>query len=611
MTNDDDHYARCSFLSGPISDPADDEPTIAYRQVIIRGRDRIIFTLIFVLYAVTEIALVSRLAWSLVDVLSGHRLGFVAPYCLSLSCIVLVELLRFLQGVGLWLFALVARDPVPFKPDPSLRVAMVTTIVPAYEPIEMVEETLRAMRAVRHDGHVDVWILDEGDDPTVRARAAVLGVRHFSRCGRPKYNSARGEFRVRTKSGNHNAWRAEHGKRYDVVAQVDPDHAPRPEFLERTLGYFRDPDVGFVVAPQVYGNHQDGFVARAAAAQSYVFTGVIQRGGNGLGAPLLIGTNHVYRMRTWEQVGGYQDSIIEDHLTSMVVHASVNPITGNRWKGVYTPDILAVGQGPMTWTDFFRQQRRWAFGIWEILTTRTSSILPLLAMRQRVAYTFHQLFYPSVGLSWLLTNFITVCYLIGLVDDPAEIQYGAWLWTLWISTVLSWLALLSWLRQVNLVEHERRESVFWGILITAVTAPVYASAGISALLRRRLEYAVTAKGQLRSKDTTRTFRPHLISATVLSMAMLLSNNIDTGIGAPYFFAGVGLVTCLAAPAGLVVQRIARVLRGTFPLLSCRDGLRRILRRHKHQGRERRRRDRLVGETTGVNLSHGSNTAPRR
>ena len=35
---------------------------------------------------------------------------------------------------------------------------------------------------------------------------------------------------------------------------MDPDHVPQPYFLTRTIGYFRDPDVAFVVAPQVYGN---------------------------------------------------------------------------------------------------------------------------------------------------------------------------------------------------------------------------------------------------------------------------------------------------------------------------------------------------------------------
>jgi hypothetical protein len=97
---------------------------------------------------------------------------------------------------------------------------------------------------------------------------------------------------------NHNAWRSAHEGRYDVVAQMDPDHVPYPNFLERTLGYFADPDTAFVVAPQVYANLAESFVARGAAEPAYLFHGVIQRGGNGRGAPLLIGTNHLYQPRS-------------------------------------------------------------------------------------------------------------------------------------------------------------------------------------------------------------------------------------------------------------------------------------------------------------------------
>ncbi|MGH3802721.1 MAG: glycosyltransferase family 2 protein, partial [Pseudonocardiaceae bacterium] len=299
--------------------------------------------------------------------------------------LVVLEMVRMLQCATLWVFTMRAKDPVPIASRRGLRVAVLTTIVPGKEPLALVERTLGAMRRIRYDGQVDVWILDEGDDPAVKRAAARLGVHHFSRKGRPEYNQLAGEFKARTKAGNHNAWRAEHERHYHVVAQMDPDHVPHPDFLLRTLGYFSDPDVAFVVAPQVYGNVHAGFVQHASATQAYFFHGIIQRGGNGMEAPLLIGTNHLYRPSAWRRIGGYQDSIIEDHLTAMHVYATVNPQTGNRYRGVYTPDILAVGEGPSSWTDFFNQQKRWAYGIWEILLRHTPRLLPRLTGPQRVS----------------------------------------------------------------------------------------------------------------------------------------------------------------------------------------------------------------------------------
>ena len=179
-----------------------------------------------------------------------------------------MEMIRLVQNFAVWVFASAMKDPVPKAPVRGLRVALLTTIVPAKEPLEIVEQTLIAMRKVEYDGQVDVWILDEGDDDRVKAMAARLGVHHFSRKGRPEYNQAHGEFRAKTKSGNHNSWRAEHEHEYHVVAQMDPDHVPYTWFLKRILGYFRDPDVGFVVAPQVYGNMHENWITRGPRSSS-------------------------------------------------------------------------------------------------------------------------------------------------------------------------------------------------------------------------------------------------------------------------------------------------------------------------------------------------------
>ncbi|NEE61024.1 glycosyltransferase, partial [Streptomyces sp. SID8455] len=90
----------------------------------------------------------------------------------------------------------------------------------------------------------------------------------------------------------------------------DTDHVPMPNFLERMMGYFRDPDVAFVVGPQVYGNY-DSAVTKAAESQQFLFHALIQRAGNRYGAPMFVGTNNVVRVAAVRQVGGLYDSITE------------------------------------------------------------------------------------------------------------------------------------------------------------------------------------------------------------------------------------------------------------------------------------------------------------
>jgi hypothetical protein len=576
-----DDYAGCSELTGPAMAPPPGAIGVTFRPLLSDRRSR------RTLGALVLPVVALDAAFVLVLLLGACLADRVPPVAVVAAVgLAVTQALRLANLVGLWRVTAAAHDPVPLVAQPGLRVALLTTIVPSCEPVDMVSATLTAMTRVRHDGPLDVWILDEGDDPAVRAVCARLGVRHFSRRGRTEFNTSRGVFRARTKAGNHNAWRAVHGVGYDVVAQLDPDHVPRPDFLERTLGYFRDPDVAFVVAPQVYAN-RDAYVPRAAAAQSYVFAGLIQRGGNGLGAPLLIGTNHVYRTAAWNQIGGYQDSIIEDHLTSMTVHATINPSTGRPWTGVYTPDVIAVGQAPANWGDFLRQQRRWAFGVWQIVLSASPRLLGRLTGRQRFGYLFLQTFYPTVGISWTITSLATIGYLVGLPSPPGV---GGWGWLLPAAATAGEVALFRWLRRFYLSERERASGVFAGFLITAVAAPVYAAAGLTALLRRDLEFEVTGKGGLRGNGGRAIFRPQVVA--VIALVAALATGAVAGLAPPtaVAWALVGIATALLPFLSSPPRRSDRQLG------RCRDFPRRTHPRRSPPARSRRRRDPLAAAT---------------
>jgi hypothetical protein len=523
-------YAGCGAIAGPLTAPRRPDAAVEFRSVVSPAA-RLVLTLLVLVNSAAGLLFVGWLllpqhvpgtggagsgGWQT----AAARLGF---------CVVVgVELIRLAQNLVVWMFACHAKDPVPVDPPVGLRVALLTTIVPSKEPLDVAERTLRRLRQIVYCGRVDVWILDEGDDPAVRAMAARLGVRHFTRKGRPEYNQPGGEFRARTKSGNHNAWRAEHEDHYDVVANVDPDHVPLPNFLERTLGYFRDPDVAFVVTPQVYGNTHQNFVAHGASVQQYLYNGLIARGGNGLDAPLLTGTGHLYRPAAWRTIGGYQDSIIEDHLTSIRVHAATNPRTGNRWKGVYTPDVVAIGEGPTSWADYFNQQKRWAAGICEILVRPELRAPRELPTRRRWQYRLLQFYYPSVAVSLLLGNLASALYLLTGVGT-AQLDVTVWA-GLWGTTFGTWFLLWLWLRRFNIAPHEREEIGLTGMALALFAGPVYVAAGCTALLRRKLGFVVTAKGRLRTTESLRTFRLHLCWAA--AAAGLLGASLLLGHGAP-------------------------------------------------------------------------------
>jgi hypothetical protein len=532
-------------------------PRVQYRDALTRRQRWAVTALGWLHIAVTLVLTGYLLAPAQLPWLGPNPAMAVATVA-GLLVMVALQLVSALRTWTITFHAGRARDPIPMVPQPGLRVAVLTTIVPGKEPLELVMATVRAMQRIRHDGVLDVWLLDEGDDPEVRRRCEELGARHFSRKGRPEWNQPTGPFRARTKHGNHNSWRAEHELDYDVVAQMDPDHVPFPNFLERTLGYFSDPDVAFVVAPQVYGNLQESFVARGAAQLAYLFHGIIQRGGNGHDAPLLIGTNHLYRPTAFRQIGGYQDCIIEDHLTSMAIYAAVNEATGCTWKGVYTPDILAVGEGPATYSDFFSQQKRWAYGIWEIARQHSPVLFPrMLTRQQRLSFFALQSHYPTTAIAWVGGITLTTLYLLGgvTVTHLPLLQWSV----LFGANLLVGLLFFLCMRRFNLVEHERRSWGFTGLALDLLTAPVYVAAAAAQLAGRPLQYVVTAKGSAATGDSWRTFRAHLLWLGIAVVSVLAGLMLDHDYPTLYAWAVLTVVVCTAAPLHVAAQQAAEAL----------------------------------------------------
>jgi cellulose synthase/poly-beta-1,6-N-acetylglucosamine synthase-like glycosyltransferase len=386
------------------------------------------------------------------------------------------------------------------KPPPGRRVAFVTTYVPSSEPIELLKRTLPAILAT-HYPH-DTWLLDEGNDPAARKLCAHLGVRHFSRANIDEYNQPDGPFARKTKGGNHNAWYDQFGKNYDFVAQIDTDFVPSRYFLERTLGYFEDPQVGFVGTPQIYGNTAHSLVARGAAEQTYNFYGPLMRGLHGFGNTLLIGANHVIRVEALRSVGYYSAHITEDLLTGIKLHA-------HGWQSRYVPEVLAIGEGPSTWKAFFDQQKRWAYGCMHILFHYTPKYLGQLSWRQRFYYLWIQQHYFS-GLAMLISLVGLTCY-FGFGLQTANLTLIPFLCAyLGLMVVLEAIDL--WLQNFNIRPFLERGILWSAIVINIAVWPTFLMAFFQLFKRRKLGYKVTPKGQKTQKDPSiwQLFTPHFL-----------------------------------------------------------------------------------------------------
>lgn len=538
-------YERYSALTGPLHDVDDEVDAdgevrphrVAFRPSLPRRQRMLVLPLLAVNMALATAFYVWLVQPAHLPETGGRGWVLAVLAYVMLAGIALIEGMRLISSFALSWWAWRASDPIPVRPESGLRVAFTTTIVPGKEPIDVVRRTLEAARRIEYDGTFDVWLLDEGDDPEVRAMCRQLGVRHFTRHGVAKWNRPSGRFKARTKHGNHNAWLAAHGRRYDVEISVDPDHAPLPNVADRLLGYFRDPDVAFVCGPQVYGNY-DRFLTRAAESQAYLFQSVIQRAANRDDCGMFVGTNHAYRIEAWRQIGGFQDSITEDMATSFAVHGAVNAETGNPWRSVYTPDVIAVGEGPATWTDFFSQQLRWSRGTDEVLVRGGwQRFRSLPTWGRKLHYALLCSYYPFVATGWMLGLLLSAVYVLTGATGLHLTDLRSW-FTLYADLAIVQASLYFWLRRLNVSPHEPEGSAgVSGMFVSMLATPVYVAALVGAVLKRPLSFVVTPKGASATADGWHTFRRHLRWAALSVVVM---------VGA--FAGGRALWAALLAPA---------------------------------------------------------------
>ncbi|WP_032747310.1 MULTISPECIES: glycosyltransferase family 2 protein [Streptomyces] len=540
-------YDTYSRLAGPLTEPDPTGYRVRYKSLLSTEKHRVRAVLLMALAPLLTGALLLYLVWPThwTERENGER-WLVAADTVMLVSIALIELFMLVNVVSIAHATLVARDPVPVTPEPGTRVAFLTTYVPGKEPLSMVRATLKGAVRLAHDGPLDVWLLDEGDDPGARMLCAELGVHHFTRRGVPEWNRDKGVHKARTKHGNYNAWIALHGDDYEFFASVDTDHVPMPNFLERMMGYFRDPDVAFVVGPQVYGNYASA-VTKAAESQQFLFHALIQRAGNRYGAPMFVGTNNVVRVAALRQAGGLYDSITEDMATGFEIHRRRNPRTGRFWRSVYTPDVLAVGEGPASWTDFFTQQLRWSRGTYETLFQQYGKALFRVPPGRLLSYTLMLVYYPMTAVNWLLGVLSCVLFL-WLGASGTQVAASIWL-MLYSDAAALQIGLYLWNRRHNVSPHEPEGSGgLAGMAMSALSAPVYLKSLGSAVLRTDGRFIVTPKGGQASPDRLLTFRIHLFWAAVLLSSLVASVVLDHTHVAMRTWAVLGLAISLAPVA---------------------------------------------------------------
>ncbi|MBC7788435.1 MAG: glycosyltransferase, partial [Anaerolineae bacterium] len=405
-----------------------------------------------------------------------------------------------------WAALIRMRRPHQLSPQPGLRVAVATSFVPGVEPLAMLESTVQALVAM--DYPHDTWVLDEGDDPDVRAVCRRLGARHFTRRNQAEFRTRSGQFAAHTKHGNYNAWLSGVVKdSYDVVVTFDPDHVPRRAYLMMLLGYFRDPGVGYVQAPAVYFNQEASFIARGAAEETYAYHSSHQMASYALGHPVIVGSHSLHRVAALRQVGGFPAHHAEDLYLTMLYRAE-------GWRGVYVPRILALGVTPVDWQGYLSQQSRWARAVVDLKLHAFRALAHRLSPLERVLNLFHGVYFLRPVAFFVLFAMLVVMLLQDTV--PSFLDAGPLLGGVGLLVVLH---LVDRFRQRFFFDAEREQGLHWRAgLLQLAKWPHLVSALFDAAINRRVDYAVTRKTAATESIRHILTPPHLGISVVLASA---------------------------------------------------------------------------------------------
>ena len=417
--------------------------------------------LLYLSIALGFMALLFYFSWWMVD--GRYR----SPWLLIL--LFLAMSYAGMQMAGNWLLYLFAHRCNHTQPWPEG--LTVDVFVTAYhDPLSMVQRTLAAACALR--GEHSTWLLDDGNDPVLETLSKRLGAGYLTRSDHRD-----------AKAGNMNAALAHTAG--EIIAIFDIDHVPEPDFLERSIGLFNDPKMGFVQVMLTFANGEESWVAQAAIETSLEFYNPTSLGADGIGGATLMGSNALIRRKALESIGGYRPGLAEDLATSVQLHAA-------GWKSAYVPEPLAPGIAPPSFTAWFVQQLKWARGVFELLITTYPRVFHRLTWGQRLSYSVRMTKYwigPAVAAHLFAT--IAILIFAGPEIRGAFHQYLTQITPLALADVL--------IRHIafRLYRHHTvpKTSLARAVALVYGTWPIYMLAWGMALLRLPLGFRTTPKSK--------------------------------------------------------------------------------------------------------------------
>jgi cellulose synthase/poly-beta-1,6-N-acetylglucosamine synthase-like glycosyltransferase len=245
----------------------------------------------------------------------------------------------------------------------------ITVQLPMYNELYVAERIIEKVAEFDYPRNkFEIQVLDDSTDETVNviakkvAEIAAKGIDivHIHRVDRTGYKAGALDAAMDRVKG-------------EFIAIFDSDFVPDSDFLQRTVPYFKNENVGVV---QTRWGHINKDYSILTQLQAFGLNGhfAIEQGGRNAAGHYINfnGTGGLWRKKCIEDAGGWEhDTLTED--LDLSYRAQIKG-----WKFTYLEDVIAPAELPITMSALKNQQHRWMKGgaecfrkmAWRLLTAK-------------------------------------------------------------------------------------------------------------------------------------------------------------------------------------------------------------------------------------------------
>lgn len=317
------------------------------------------------------------------------------------------------------------RPRYPLHPAQRTHYPKVSLHVPTYaEPSELVIQTLNTLSKIDYP-NFEILVIDNNTKDEKLWRPVQLYCRTLG----DRFQFFHVDPVEGAKAGALNFALTQTAPDAEVIGVIDADYHANPDFLKALIGYFDDPNIGFVQTPHDYRDWKKNAYLRMCYFEYKIFFHTTMVSLNERDAALTVGTMCLIKKEALEKVGGWaQWCVTEDSELAIRIHAG-------GYSSVYLKESFGKGLIPETFGGYKQQRYRWTAGPVQEFKHHFNLLMfwpghksSLLTFSQKLHHLNHGSIRFNVGLGLLLTplGFAVITSMV-LHKEVIQVPFELWL----------------------------------------------------------------------------------------------------------------------------------------------------------------------------------------